>query len=210
VEFYRLDIETGNAEMLHRTRAQLQGRPQLSRDGKFIVYSEDNSAETVPSITSRLVRFDIEPRRETELKKGEWYQGVGVSPDSRQISALVHMQPGPASSIVVMPAEGGAAREIYRASPWDGYSRSMEQVWTPDQRYLLVVRPESGAYGAPSVLWKISVAGGSAERIGISMNARLGLSMTADAKRLFLSAVEEGPNEVWALDNFLPKLRSTK
>ena len=44
-----------------------------------------------------------------------------------------------------------------------------------------------------------------AEKIGISMNARLGFSMPTDGKRLYLSAVEQGPNEVWALENFLPR-----
>jgi Tol biopolymer transport system component len=201
VEFYRVELETGKAELLHRTGSPIRSF-QLSPNGKFIVYTEDN-AETAPAITTRLVRFDLDTRRETELKKGEWYMGVGISPDSKQISYRVSVTPGPASFLAVMPAAGGAAREIYRASPWQ--NSSPDQVWTPDQQYIIFARQESGGFGASTVLWKMPVAGGAAEKIGISLNARLGFSMPADGKRLFLSATEEGPNEVWALQNFLPK-----
>jgi Tol biopolymer transport system component len=201
VEFYRVELETGKAELLHRTGSPIRSF-QLSPNGKFIVYTENNP-ETAPAITTRLVRFDLDTRRETELKKDEWYMGVGISPDSKQISYRVSVTPGPASFLAVMPAAGGAAREIYRASPWQ--NSSPDQVWTPDQRYIIFARQESGGAGTSTALWKVPVAGGAAEKIGIAMNARLAFSMPADGKRIFLSATEEGPNEVWALENFLPK-----
>ncbi len=206
--FYRVDLETGQAELLHSRRGTT-GRPQLSPNGKFIVYAEDNSAETAPRITNRLVRFDLDSRRETELKKGEWIMGVGISPDSKQISYLVSGLTGEAF-LAVMPATGGVARTIYRASPWDGYSRSIQQVWTPDQQHLLFVKPANGASGTLSALWRVPVSGGEAEQIGISMYAQLRFSMPADGKRLFVSANEEGRNEVWALENFLTKTESVK
>lgn len=205
VEFYRVNLETGEAELLHRTLAGIRDW-ELSPDGKFIIYTEDN-AETAPAMTTRLVRFDLGTRRETELKKGEWYEGVGISPDSKQISYLVPIQGTSGSRLAVMPAVGGPSREVYRTSPWANYDRFVSQVWTPDQQDIIFVRQGEG-FAAPSAIWKVPVAGGAAEPMGVSMNARLtALSLTPDAKRLFVSAAEQGPNEVWALENFLPQPR---
>ena len=203
VNFYRVDLESGHAELLHRTRAEIRC-VQLAPDGKFLVYTENNP-ETAPAITTRLIRFDLDTRRELELKKDQWYGGVGISPDSKQISYLVSLPGAPGSMLAVMPASGGPDREVYRASPWGNYDRFAPQVWTPDRQSIIFVRQNEGSV-ASSALWKVSVAGGAAEQIGISMNARLPrFSLAPDGRRLFISATEQGPNDIWALENFLPK-----
>jgi TolB protein len=83
-----------------------------------------------------------------------------------------------------------------------GPSRFNALEWTPDGKFLLFVYEE----GNGSAIWRVPASGGEAERIGITMNARIKSPfMHPDGKSLFFTAVEADNNEVWALENFLPK-----
>lgn len=202
--FYRIDATTGNAELLHRMSHTLEGY-RLSPDGRTLFYTE----QTAESKNTRLVSFDIETRRETELKTGEHFMTVAVSPDAKQLAYLVQTD-GPASYLAVMPATGGTSREVLRSSPWVDGSR-YTLAWTPDQRYLLFVRGSAGGNG-PNVLWRVAVSGGAAEQMGLSMAAdNIGSpQIHPDGKRIFFASNTRGPNEVWALENFLPAPKTNK
>jgi len=204
LNFYRIDVASGNAERLHRTQLGLDGY-RLSPDGRTLFYTE----QTADSNNTRLVRFDIETRRETELKTGEHFMAVAVSPDGKQLAYLVQTD-GPASYLAVIPATGGTSREVLRSSPWVDGSR-YTLAWTPDQRYLLFVRGSAGGNG-PNVLWRVPVSGGPAEQMGLSMAAaNIGSpQIHPDGKRIFFASNTKGPNEVWALENFLPALKANK
>ena len=195
--FYRVDATTGNAELLHRTGHTLDGY-SLSPEGRTLFYTE----QIADSNNTRLMSFDVETRRETELKSGEHFMAVAVSPDGKQVAYLVQT-PGPASYLAVMPAGGGASREVYRGSPRVDGSR-YRLAWTPDQRYLLFVRGSVSGNG-PDVLWRIPVSGGSAEPMGLSMPVIGSPQIHPDGKRIYFSSNTRGPNEVWALENFLPQ-----
>ena len=202
--FYRIDATTGNAELLHRTSHTLDGY-RLSPDGRTLFYTE----QTAESNNTRLVSFDIETRRETELKTGENFMAVAVSPDGKQLAYLVQTD-GPASYLAVIPAAGGTSREVLRRSPWVDGSR-YTLAWTPDQRYLLFVRGGAGGNG-PNQLWRVPVSGGPAEQMGLPMAAANIASpqIHPDGKRVFFASNTRGPNEVWALENFLPKAAASK
>jgi Tol biopolymer transport system component len=202
--YNRVDLASGNAEILHHT-GNIQGY-KLSSDGKAIFYSE------VPAggVPTRLMRFDLDTRRETELKKGEWFIALAVSPDGKQLAYLVSVRPGAASYLAVMPTAGGESREVFRGSPWMDASRYNTLAWTPDQRYLLFVRG-GVADSSPNVLWRVPVAGGQPEQMGVSMQARIrSPQVQPDGRRIFFSANESSGSEVWALENFLPKGAAAK
>jgi Tol biopolymer transport system component len=204
--FHQVEVETGKAEMLLHTDRGLQGY-KLSPDGKTIFFTEVTPSSSGKTVTTRLLRFDLGTRRETELKKGEFFIAVAVSPDSKQLAYLVQDVGAQRSSsyLAVMPAEGGEAREIFRGTPWLDGSRYNTLAWTPDQRYLLFVRASVGDNG-PSVLWRVPIAGGPAEQMGISMLARIkSPQIHPDLRRIFFSVNPNSPSEVWALQNFLPK-----
>jgi Tol biopolymer transport system component len=196
--FFRLDVGNGDEELLERFRGSLDGYG-LSPDGKAILFVDrvDDSAN------SRLVRFDLDSKKETELKKGGWFSSVVVSPDSKQLAYLVTDQT--VTHLMVMAAEGGESREVFRDSHWDGTERFNSLSWTPDRKFLIFVRAGSTSTG-PRTLWKVAASGGPPEALGISVMGEVhSPQVLPDGERIFFAANETSPSEVWALENFLPR-----
>jgi Tol biopolymer transport system component len=198
--FYRVDLGSGNHEKLAHRRDPIQGY-KLSPDGKAIYYSTWTS----------FIRFDIATRSEMLVRTGGVINTLAVSPDGKQLALLVSVQPADIDAyLAVMPATGGEEREIFRASPWGG-RRYNSLTWTPDQRFLMFVRSEASVLG-PSVLWRVPVTGGQPELTGISVKSA-GLEspqVLPDGRRVFFTSNEGGSPEVWALENFLPKVAAAK
>jgi len=190
--FYRLAIDTGNTELL----AHVPGRApfyDLSPDGRTIFYiiPLDDGA--------KLMRFDIETRRESELKSiGSCcteFLGLAVSPDGLWLAMVL------ASTVEVMSAAGGQSREVFRPTSPELYSGAVRHAlsWTPDQRFLLWVRADGS-------LWKVPALGGQAEKVGIPMENIKNLAVHPDGRQLvFDAATEEPTEEIWALENFFSR-----
>jgi Tol biopolymer transport system component len=194
--FYRLAIDTGNTELL----AHVPGRaPQydLSPDGRTIFYRIGLDDRV------RLMRFDIETRRESELKSvpasGSDISDIvslAVSPDGLQVAMVLL-----GDIVEVMPAAGGPSREVFRPVGPEGSTGSLRHAltWTPDQRFLLWVRGDGS-------LWKVPAAGGQPEKVGIPMENIKNLAVHPDGRQfVFDAATEEPTREIWALDNFLAR-----
>jgi Tol biopolymer transport system component len=201
--FYRLAIDTGATELLARLPRQVSSF-DLSADGRSIFYVFQN-----PN-TGQLMRFDVESRREVELKKNEWFISAAVSPDGTQLAYLKSIRGSGAPSgtfpsvIEVMPAAGGESREVFRAPTWLGGARYNTLAWTPDQRFLLFVQDDHA-------LWKVPAVGGEASKVGISMTARIkSPAVHPDGKRIVFSAIDADKSEVWVLENFLARPNGTK
>lgn len=104
--------------------------------------------------------------------------------------------------MVVAPTAGGEARELAR---FTGGSSPRERAdglglaWSPDQRFLFYIRPEIRA------IWRVPVAGGTPENIGVSMNRMRALRLHPDGRRITFDSVVDAPSELWVLENFLPR-----
>jgi Tol biopolymer transport system component len=201
--YYRVDIASSSDELLYRTKgsqSEIFERPDLSPDGKTIFYidSEDPSA-------TQLMRFDLEGRRERELKrfpKGETPVMVAVSPNGEQLAYAASNDADRSTSLDIIPATGGQARTVFRGVRWpSGAVTSL--AWTPDGRSLIFARPEDGT-DAPQHLWKVPLAGGQQEKVGISMPNILFAQIHRDGRRIVFGTRQSTATEVWALENFLP------
>ena len=100
------------------------------------------------------------------------------------------------------PSTGGEPRELVRFS---GESSPRERLdglglaWSPDQRHLFFIRPETRA------IERVPLAGGPAENIGISIGRIRTLRIHPDGRRITFDSVIDATSELWALENFLPK-----
>jgi Tol biopolymer transport system component len=181
-------------------------QPDLSSDGRTLFYP---ASLDDPGADPRLVRFDIESKKETELKRAPaggarfWLQAV--SPDGKQLAFLLADPASKSFSLQVMPAAGGESRELLHDKDWDLESNL---AWTPDERYLLIAKPEKSK--GPALLWRLSVTGGAPEKIGVSVAGARFPAVSPDGKRLAFEVDQAGPTEVWTLENFLPKAAGGK
>jgi hypothetical protein len=131
---------------------------------------------------------------------------VIVSPDGRELAYSVLENGHGAGSdegnyIAVMPAEGGAPRELFRGSLWYGTARWILS-WSPNQRYVIFGRHLANQ----GELWRVPVSGGPAEQMGVSMPGTIVFPhIHPDGRRIFFSINGASPSELWALENFLPK-----
>src|SRR5262249_1797285 len=114
-------------------------------------------------------------------------------PDGRQIAAIYVL-----GSIDLIPSDGGQAREVFHPAvpePNTGPLRNA-LTWTPDQRYLLYVRPGQG-------LSKVSATGGEPEKV--NNTGAKSLTLHPDGRRLVFSAnVQRNRRGIWTLENVLP------
>lgn len=210
--YYRVDTASGNAELLHRIKG-LTGYtmfPDLSTDGKTIFSVDCAMNCDAATFKLKLMRFDIDSRRETELRRASEpgagaLHSLAVSPDGAQ---LAYLRGGFNKALLeVMPAGGGEPREVFR------YKRNWPRVglaWTPDQRYLLFVRPESDENWGTQLLWRVPVTGGEPENMGISMHMIGHPRVHPDGRRIAFSAMIRPSPELWALENFLPSAQTKK
>ena len=209
VGFYRLTLDTGATDLLWRIGrdSNFLSSFDLSPDGNSVFGAFQNSSEPGAHLHSggRILRYDLDSHREVELKKGEWFITLAVSPDGSQLAYLKSIRENTTeypSALEVMPTAGGPSREVYRNPVWLGGDRYNALTWTPDQRSLLFIR---SVENTESILWRVPVAGGTPEKAGISLNARINSpSVHPDGKRIAFAARESDNNEVWALENFLP------
>jgi Tol biopolymer transport system component len=191
--FYRLAIDTGNTELLmHLPRGA--SFYDLSPDGRTIFYRMGVDDRV------KLMRFDIETRRESELKdisaSTSDIVSLVVSPDGLQVATILL-----GGTIEVMPAAGGQSREIFRPVTGEGDTGALRQslAWSRDQRFLLWVRADKS-------LWKVPATGGRPEKVGIPMENLKNLAVHPDGRQLvFDAATEEPTEEIWALPNFLSR-----
>jgi hypothetical protein len=175
----------------------------VSPDRQSIFYVQQETGSR--PLSGRLVRVDLEQRQEIELKKDEWFITLAVSPDGSQVAVLKSLDRtqnvDSPSAIDVVPTAGGPSREVFRAAVWLDGSRYNALAWTPDQRFVMF--PRGCAADCPNVIWRVPVAGGPAEEIGLVMRG-IKPSVHPDGRRIVFGANDGGSPEVWALENFLP------
>ena len=202
--YFRVDLDTGKTTLVHRPEGpQAQGlgpaRMDVSPDGKFLYYLDGG-----------LERFDLDTKRVEELRRFPLGRAqFKLSPDGRQIAFAYRAGTGPGESdaVYIAPVNGGEPRLIGRIRYAGDNDSGNTLSWSPDQKYLLFAQPdESGGQGA-TALWKIPVGGGEAKKIGISLHGEFKTPrLSPDGRRIVYEAMTGVPEELWALENFLPRV----
>lgn len=119
---------------------------------------------------------------------------------------FVHEGSWPVTSVVkAVSPEGEEPRELFR-SPWPGFIPGNQGLeWTPDGRYLLVVRGSMST--EIGELLRIPAQGGEVQTMGLTAKGLSSPSVRPDGKQLAYHAVSEASNEIWVMENFLKPVK---
>lgn len=203
--FYRVNIETSASERLHRMN-EGPSSFALAPDGRSIFWCVQNTTGELNG-SGVLMRYDIAEARETTLKRGEWFIALAVSPDGTQLAYLKSVRTDDdrrkkeyPSVVEVISVSGGPARPVFRDAIWLNGARYNTLAWTPDGRHLMFVRDDG-------LLWRVPIGGGDPEEMGIAIKGRIkNPSIHPSGKQIVFSVGRSDDNEVWALENFLPRV----
>ena len=212
-QIYRVELASGKAELVHTVSGQGFSSWAVSPDGKSIFYCLQNDGTGVKEPSGKLVRYDLGSADPVVLKKDRWFIALAISPDGKQLAYLESSRAADSwpSSVSVMPAAGGEARQVFGRPNWGGGSRYNTLAWSPDQRYLVFAIEDEDYSGGPQSLWRAPVAGGPAEKMGITMAARIkSPSIHPDGRRIVFGTMHADSGEIWAMENFLPALTAKK
>jgi Tol biopolymer transport system component len=123
-----------------------------------------------------------------------------LSHDGRSV-AFVSASAG-ASMLRVISSDGGSMRELASASAPMELQPLWGAAWSPDDRYVYFARQpdEKSAYE----LFRVPVAGGPAESMGLKVEDLRDLDIAPDGTRIAFSIGAVSRPEIWAIKGFLP------
>jgi Tol biopolymer transport system component/DNA-binding CsgD family transcriptional regulator len=202
---FRIDTGTGAVTAFPATAGAVDHpRAVLAPDGMSLFYPRIvNDGKT--SRGHALMARDLETGQVRELYRahGKGITNLVLSSDGR------HLAFAAGAALMVIPAAGGEPRELIRAI--DGEELRWWPIWTcvawmPDGRHLLFVRLRKASWEdrrTPLEVWRIPVAGGESERLGLAMPGLRGLRVHPDGRRIAFTA--GSPEiEVWVLEGLFP------
>jgi len=179
--------EVGSGRFLNLTKAQL---PQLfNEDVRNVGFAHDGEEAwiRVAGLTSP-ASVSLVPRAGGSLRP---FLPTAVmaawSPDGAR---LAYHETTPGDPIFIAAADGRKAKRVYIASPG---VHSHHLSWSPDGRYLYF------SHGLPPNemdVWRISAAGGTAERV-TTHNSRVGYPVLLDDRTLVYTATDDDGTGPW-------------
>jgi len=204
---YRLDIETGDMRMIaEKAAAYIR---VISPDGKRGYGC--TRAGNVISI------FDVDFATGVERKLGEingTWANLSISPDGRFL-ALTEEQKAEGKTIrniVLLAVDGGGETSPKRLKlePDQPGLNIFRLAWAKDGRSLLYTVPRSAGDEIDHYeLWNVPVDGGVARKIEFPRGELVNSFSFHPASRRLVYASSPGESfEIWALENFLPKINS--
>jgi len=102
----------------------------------------------------------------------------------------------------MISSDGGPVRELASASAPMEFQTLWGAAWSPDDRFVYFARrpDEKSAYE----LFRVPVAGGNAESMGLKVEDLRDLNIAPDGTRIAFSIGAVNRPEIWAIKGFLP------
>ncbi|HUQ93860.1 MAG TPA: tetratricopeptide repeat protein [Bryobacteraceae bacterium] len=202
---FQLGVQTGSVSpLVYNTH--LGADPRWSPDASKIYYVNRPSA---------IVERDLASGAEREvIRHPRLWREVNLSPDGRHLAVQTGIDPASkTSSLLLVPIAGGEPRELVRLAEPDGWGPNGTTAWTPDSRAILKMKRTASG----TELLLVSATGGPPRKIGIDSDRWIqggvggldrGFSLSPDGRGIaFLTG--KNAAEVWAIENFLPAIKSS-
>ena len=188
-------LDASSGQVLDR----LSGPPfpdmEWARDGRSLFVIAQN----------RVGRFDLASKSIRDIyrdSRGRSLAGLAVSPDERWL-AITLIEKNNVFSIDVIPAAGGAAREVLSTTKPDVF---MLQEWTRDGTEILFSRGNAGDSDyirGDWTVWSVPAAGGQPHSLGLTGPRLRGVKVSPDGLHLAYRLGDPGSDH-WIMRNFLP------
>ena len=202
---YKIDPQTGEvASIIQFDFGDRLSEPEWFPDGKKIFYTHKQDKQK----EAHIIAYDLETKEKKEIYRGEFnpsYIGgrnaffmhdLALSPDGK----LLAFNKGWSPVLMVVPAEGGEAREVWRMK---GKGEQISTIdWMPDGKELIYVSYQL-PYRKIDEMWRIAVDGGEPQKLGLSMQRMNWLSVHPDGLQIIFNSLQR-IKDVWMMENFLP------
>ena len=177
-----LDVESGNATIVHRYRGSFQA-PNWTPDGKALIYAQEG----------RLYRFDLATQTAAAINTGFATRNNNdhvLSFDGRMLGISNHVPADSGVSIVfTVPSTGGTPKRITARGP------SYLHGWSPDGRWLVFIGERKGEFD----VYKIPATGGDEIRLTSAPGLDDGAEFTPDGKYIYFNSARTGRMQIWRM-----------
>ncbi len=210
VSFFKLNLATGDASPL----AEVRQTPErflfgftVSPDAKRLYYWAGDPKGDTDTLVAREISTGAESalysapgyHRAANLGYSYWSNNlIRISPDGNRIATSRDWR-----TILVVPAAGGSAREIFRLREDEQIQELGGLTWSSDGKWVYFCRGKYRRYGDNIELWRVSAAGGEPQFMGLKMDGLRDLAVSPDGSQLAFTAGQP-MYEAWVLENFVP------
>ena len=212
---FRIDAESGAVSTIALSTDEGELRsPMESPDGRTIYYMRGYVGQ--PQKEFGVVERDVASGTEREVVRGRGILAPAfaplLSPDGQSIVVFRDDPATRSTALLIAPAHGGQTKELIHV---DAPRRVGFQSWTPDGRAILVtigdvvqgVFPSSP--GAATEVWWVPLDGSERRKLDVHVAGMTSFSVHPDGRQVAYGLMEPAKDdEVWVLENFLPRART--
>jgi Tol biopolymer transport system component len=208
----KVDVQTGKfLPLLKYDRDHPIYSPDLSPDNRYLFYAQFDRDEKITHVRAR----DLSTKKDKKLYSIPLHEhDMALSPDGRYLALMCSDDPyenrKKEHMLRIIPTDGGQVREVHNFVQEGGWGL-VDVAWSPDGQYVYfskISAEQSGDKPFDWDLWRVSVEGGKAEKVGLVMQRFRSLSIHPDGQQIAFAShaigVKPAP-EVWVMENFLPK-----
>ncbi|NOR14577.1 MAG: tetratricopeptide repeat protein [Candidatus Aminicenantes bacterium] len=204
IGFFTNDIKSG--EFIRKSYFEKPHKiwgSAISPDGRYVYWTNFGH----PNLIGKLNEFDLETRNEKILFKGVQMYSLALSPDGKLL-AVVTMDPAEKAVAIKVAPIKGFSKETMRTLVASSKFWVRSLAWAPDGQTIVYASPEKPVEKEEDeryvTLFQVPVAGGTPQKIGISMEGINDLTIHPDGQRIAFSAGKKG-REIWVMENIIPK-----
>lgn len=171
----------------------------LAPDGKIIYHKKNVGQKNI----SQIFKYNLSTKQQKEIHSDSSIYNLIISPDGKSLAYCSNDKPFKEIVLKILPTKGGEPREIMRIKePETVFFQS--PAWSSDGLYIIFGKGSSSMQDQKIDLCRVSVDGGTPQKLGISMDRIRHVRIHPDGKQIaFFAGLIQA--EIWVMENFLPK-----